>query len=447
MLVVDNKKTQVELAMGDFALDHVPLEQRSTFYSLLTVLVGAFVSTFSFSTGAAIASGLNLSDTILATFVGGMVIQMGLMLLTGTIGVKTGLPTGYLSRWLGFGFYGSILPSVLIGLAVFGWLTFGIAILGHILVVMLNGAISESLAAIIVGIISILITNYGYKGLAIIANWGVPLFGITMVYGLWKCMTEVGGFAAAFAMTPPGTMSIGKGIMLATGLFVCGAVLNADVGRYGKNTRDLSISCIISAFAGLFIVVFTAAAMTLATGNSDPVYLVIHYTGAIGSLFLALITLTTIDYDLYLSVLYASNIYGLFKPREEAMAKRPMLNAVIGIIATLLAATGILDKFGSWLLAMAIFIPPIAGIIICHYFILTKGKINFTKIPGPVNWAGIISYFVGTYVNHITSQAEWGIPAINAIVVSLVLYWILASVSKVHLDTMETDSPLVETMP
>lgn len=429
------EKSQLELAMADYALDHVPGNQRSSFYSLLVVLVGAFVSTFSFTTGAAIANGLNLGDTIVAVFVGGMIIQMTLMILSGIIGVKTGLPTGYLLRWVGFGNYGSILPSALIGLAVFGWFCFGIAIMGHTLVVLSNNAISEPVAAIISGLVMTLATTFGYKGMAKIAEYGVPLFALSMLYGLWKVLTEVGGFGKAMTITPPSTITMGEGIMLATGLFVCGAVLNADVGRYGKNVTHLNISCVVAALLGLFLTVVTAAVMTLATGNPDPVYLIITYVGWIGLVFLALITLTTADYDLYLSVLYAANIYGLFRPREEAMEKRPWLNAILGVIATLIAATGILNKFGNWLLMMATFIPAIAGVMICHYYVLTRGKIDFTKIPKPINWAGIVSYLVGTYVNYLSSKAEWGIPAINAILVSFILYWIIASITKAHLDT------------
>lgn len=430
------QKSEIELAMADYALDHVPQSKRSSFYDLMVVLVGAFVSTFSFTTGAAIAYGLNLSDTIIAVFVGGMVIQLALMLLTGTIGVKTGLPTGYLLRWLGFGNYGSILPSALIGLAVFGWLAFGIAIMGHTLVLIFNNAISEAVGAIISGILMFGATTFGYKGLAIIGRWGVPIFAVTMIYGLTKVVSEVGGIGKAMAMNPPSHMTMGNGIMLATGLFVCGAVLNADVGRYGKNVRHLSISAIIASFAGLFLIVVTAAVMTLATGNPDPIYLTIHYVGWIGLIFLALITLTTADYDLYLAVLYAANIYGLFRPKEEVMRKRPWLNAILGILATMIAATGILDVFGEWLLLMATFIPAIAGVMVAHYYVLTKGKIDFEKIPKAFNWAGISSYLLGTLVNYLSTKANFGIPALNAIIVAFFAYWILATITKAHVDTL-----------
>lgn len=416
------QKSALELAMADYALDHVPPNDRSSFWSLTAVLTGAFVSTFSFTTGAAIANGLPLWKTLIAVLVGGILIQCVLMILCGIIGSRTGLPTGYLTRWLGFGNYGSILPSAIIGLAVFGWFTYGIAIMGHILVVLTNQGLSEPVAAVISGIALTAISTFGYKGLDKVAKIAVPLFAITMIWGLAKVFQEVGGWQAAAALTPPSSISMMQGIMLATGLFVCGSILNADVCRYAKTDAHVTGSCIIAAVAGLVLTVVAGAVMCLATGQWDPVALIVKYTGALGAVFLALITLTTADYDLYLTDLYVANIYGLFRPREEAMNRRAIMNAIIGAIATVIAATGILNTFGQWLLAMATYMPAIGGVMIGFFFVAYRARrINFNVLPRAVNWVGIVAYVVGTAVGIVTMKLNWGIPAVSAIVVAFVI--------------------------
>ncbi|MEG2018602.1 MAG: cytosine permease [Clostridium sp.] len=63
-----------------------------------------------------------------------------------------------------------------------------------------------------------------------------------------------------------------------------------------------------------------------------------------------------------------------------------LLQAVAGIIGTILAVTGIMDYFIQFLTVLTTAIPPVGGVIIADYWIINKGKKeNFTPKEG-VNW-------------------------------------------------------------
>jgi len=420
----------LEKELADFALEPVPEADRYSALAIFFVLVGAFVSVFSFTTGAAIARGLSFSNTMWAVFIGGMLIQLPLMIITGNIGLKTGLTTAYLTRYLGFGKYGSILTSCVVFFATFGWLTYGIAIMGHSLALLLH--MNEPLAIVISGIAVIIVTTFGFKGLEKVATVLVPIFIVIMLVGLGRVLNEVGGLSKAMSIVPPdvGKVSFIDGIMMSTGLFVAGSIIMADVTRYAKKLSHVGISSAVSAFLGLFLITAAGALMCLATGEWDPSLLIIKYLGLSGTVFLIFIAYTTVDYDLYLSTLYAVNILGLFGDDKKIEKKRPVINAVIAVASTLIAALGILNLFANFLFAMATYMPAIGGVLIGSFYFVLKSKPDLKKAkPYVVDWAGIISYVIGTAIVMWTQKTGFFIPAVNGIVVSCILYALLANLN------------------
>ena len=94
---------------------------------------------------------------------------------------------------------------------------------------------------------------------------------------------------------------------------------------------------------------------------------------------------------------------------------------------------------------MSALIPPLAGVIIAAYWIVGKGKKENFHFSKGVSAAGLISFIVGALVACITGGTFTSFPGlveampflnwpffvgpVNGIVVSLVLYVILAGVS------------------
>ena len=138
----------------------------------------------------------------------------------------------------------------------------------------------------------------------------------------------------------------------------------------------------------------------------------------------------------YSGGLALSNLLGF----DESKFK--ITTGVAGGIGTLLAAFGLLNAFQGFLSLMSALIPPLAGVLIAAYWIVGKGKKeNFEVHPG-FSAVGVISFAVGAIFACITGGTFASFPGlvealpflnwpffvgpVNGIVVSLVLYVILA---------------------
>ena len=148
-------------------------------------------------------------------------------------------------------------------------------------------------------------------------------------------------------------------------------------------------------------------------------------------------TWTTNVTNAYSGGLALSNLLGFTE------SKFTVTTGIAGAVGTLLAAFGLLNAFQSFLSLMSALIPPLAGVIIAAYWITGKGKReNFTFRPG-FSATGLISFVIGALVACVTGGTFAAFPGlvqaapflnipffvgpVNGIVVSLVLYVILAA--------------------
>lgn len=156
-----------------------------------------------------------------------------------------------------------------------------------------------------------------------------------------------------------------------------------------------------------------------------------------GLIALVLATWTTNVTNAYSGGLALSNLLGF----DESKFK--ITTGISGAIGTLLAAFGLLNAFQGFLSLMSALIPPLAGVIIAAYWIVGKGKKENFHFSKGVSAAGLISFIVGALVACITGGTFASFPGlveampflntpffvgpVNGIVVSLVLYVILAA--------------------
>ena len=181
----------------------------------------------------------------------------------------------------------------------------------------------------------------------------------------------------------------------------------------------------------------TGALTSIVTGQYD-ISAILASLGVpfVGLVALVLATWTTNVTNAYSGGLALSNLLGF----DESKFK--ITTGVAGGIGTLLAAFGLLNAFQGFLSLMSALIPPLAGVLIAAYWIVGKGKKeNFEVHPG-FSAVGVISFAVGAIFACITGGTFASFPGlvealpflnwpffvgpVNGIVVSLVLYVILA---------------------
>lgn len=423
----------------------IKAEQRQSWTSIAMVWAGGMICVPCLMVGGVLSSGgLSLVEIILSILIGyGLICAY--MIFIGMQACDTGLPVSVMAEGA-LGKQGArYIISTILAIACIGWFGIQSATCGSAFASMISsmmGQTAPSNAMVIVctivwGVIMLITACAGFKGLKWLNYVAVPLLVIVCLYGIIAGIAAHGGGAAIANYAPAQSSGLVFGISMTVASFALGGVISADYCRYAKNRGDVVKSSIVGVIpAGLFMLL-TGAIMSIVTGLYD-ISAILANLGVpiLGLVALVLATWTTNVTNAYSGGLALSNLLGF----DESKFK--ITTGIAGALGTLLAAFGLLNAFQGFLSLMSGLIPSLAGVIIAHYWIICKGKRENFKLGGAISAAGLISYLVGAIVACITGGTFANFPGlvaampflnvpffvgpVNGIVVSLVLYVILA---------------------
>ena len=368
------------------------------------------------------------------------------MIFIGMQACDTGLPVSVMASGA-LGEKGArYVISTLLAIACVGWFGIQSATCGSAFANMVANMMGieasktfVAISSIVWGVIMLVTACVGFKGLKWLNYIAVPLLVIVCLYGLIAGIVKNDGGTAIANYAPETSAGMVYGISMVVASFALGGVISADYCRFARSRGDVVKSSIVGVIpAGLFMLL-TGALMSIVTGEYDiSAILVSLGVPFIGLVALVLATWTTNVTNAYSGGLALSNLLGL----DEKKSK--LTTAIAGAIGTLLAAFGLLDAFQGFLSLMSALIPPLAGVLIAAYWIVGHGKKENFAIRDGFAAAGIISFAVGaifacitggTFANFLGLVAAmpflntpFFVGPVNGIVVSLVLYVILAKV-------------------
>ena len=419
--------------------------QRQSWLSIAAVWAGGMICVPCLMIGGVLTSGgLSLAEIIISILIGYGLICV-YMIFIGMQACDTGLPVAVMASGA-LGEKGArYVISTLIAIACIGWFGIQSATCGQAFAAMVAPLLGMeatpafvSVSSIIWGVIMLATACAGFKGLKWLNYIAVPLLVIVCLYGLVAGITTNNGGAAIASYAPTSSAGLVYGISMVVASFALGGVISADYCRFAKSRGDVVKSSIVGVMpAGLFMLL-TGALMSIVTGQYDiSAILVSLGMPILGLTALVLATWTTNVTNAYSGGLALSNLLGFTE------SKFTVTTGIAGAVGTLLAAFGLLNAFQSFLSLMSALIPPLAGVIIAAYWITGKGKReNFTFRPG-FSATGLISFVIGALVACVTGGTFAAFPGlvqaapflnipffvgpVNGIVVSLVLYVILAA--------------------
>lgn len=422
----ESEKGQVILdsaagAANDYARSRVPLQKRRSLLSISLVLIGFCISMAGLYTGAAMMGGLNLKGAITAAIVGNIILTVYAGCV-GVMGAREGVCTVMLIRH-SFGVLGSKIISVIFALTLVGWYGYQCGFFGNTIHAMFPnfGIISEPVVAGIWGGLLMMTTAFlGFKGLSLLSNIAAPAIFLISGIGLAIASAAIGGWDGMMAISPTGNITVGVAITMVVGAFAVGGVIQPDITRYSKNSVHSLIGTAIGYIIAHSFVIIAGYGMCLVSGEGDVAMAMLVTLGAPALLVLILAQWTTNDNNLYSSSLAFSNIIPV--PKKKIVL-------VVGTIATILGAFGLVNYLTNWLIFLGTGVPPVAGIMIADYFIFNKSKYTFGKgtaykqlsIEAFIAW--ILAILVGFNVS-------WGISCINSLVVGFVAYYLLKIIFK-----------------
>ncbi len=415
----------------DYPLSRVPENARYGWFSVAVQRFGQLSALSQFLLGATLGFGMSFWSAFWALTLGAVILEI-VSIIIGIAGQREGMSTSLLSRWAGFGRYGSAVIGLVIAISLVGWFGIQNAVFAAGLQQLIGGP-PLWLWSILAGVAVIAIVTYGFLSMEWTAYVAVPLF---LILSGWAIIVGLSHhpFSRLVAMAPPGPhLTLSAGTTFVAGGFIVGAVITSDMTRFNRTAGDVVRQTVLGITLGEYTIGLVGVLLAHAVRSSNVVSIVYSTSGFIGTIILIMATLKINDWNLYSSTLGIVNaIDTLFDKKVSRMRT----TWVIGGIGTLLAAGGILQHFEGFLIILGVAIPPIAGIMLTDYWILRRSRARLDasrqqeSIPShmeSINWPMIVSWigaFCAGYFIH------WGIQSINALVAAIVLYWVLSQFSQ-----------------
>jgi cytosine permease len=367
--------------LEDFALRPVPLDRRRPWIDLTMVWVGVAIVLSALLRGMMVGMGLGSLEKVLLAYLLGEALLVGMMSLTGYMGASQGLSTPLLVR-RPFGETGALLMSLCLAVAFMGWFGVQAGLFAETLAAVWKTSVPVSAIAFGSGLLMMIPAIFGFRGLRALSWVAVPLMLILFFYAALKL-----GFdflpaprlidLARDHSPSPYPIALGTAASIIAGGFIVGAVTSADVFRYARpRWRDILLAATLSmGVSAAMQLVGSVLAMTTGLYHEQLPRLLIAREfaglGILGFLAIALAQWTTNDSNLYSSVLAFNTIIRV---------TRWKLAIVVGVLASLMAALGILQRLELFLSLLSIAIGPIGGIIVADYYLVRRG--NPKDFPG-----------------------------------------------------------------
>jgi cytosine permease len=411
------------VGVDDYALARVPMNKRYSWWSVAVQRFGQVSALSQFLLGSTIGFGMSFWNAFLAFTFGAIILEL-VSILIGMIGAKEGMQTSLLARWTGFGYGGSSVVGVAIGISLIGWfgIQSGVSAEG---LVSLIGVLPAWAWALVFGIAVTLVVMGGFGSMKWVAYITVPAF---LVLVGWSIGSELinHNFGELVRSAPPGPpMSLLTGTTLVAGGFIVGAVITADMTRFNRTGADVVKQTVVGFTVGEYLIGMSGVLLAHAVRSDDVITIVTSSVGWIGTLVIILGTIKINDWNLYSSSLGAVNFLGVILKRP---VNRGMLTLIIGVVGSVLAAAGALNAFIQFLTVLAVAFPPIVGIVVAEYYVVKTWRkdLDRSRAEGRLpesspTWVPttLVVWVVSALVGHFVHV---GLPSINSLVLAFVLY-------------------------
>ncbi len=402
----ETKQNTSAVVDADYSLEAVPDSARKGFCQMFFVMLGFTFFSASMSVGAKLGNGLDLSGFVWACLIGGFILSAYCGILA-FIGSKTGLNMDLLCRRT-FGSKGSYLSSFILGFTQIGWFGVGVAMFSIPAAGIIG--LDEWTLTVIAGLLMTATAATGMKALEIVSYISVPLIIVLGVYSMVTATVEGGGLAYIFAQSA-GQITLFTGIGYVIGSFISGGTATPNFIRFAKNSSIAVWTTVIAFFLGNSLMFCFGAVGGAYTGKDDIFYVMIAQGLAIPALIVLGANIwTTNNNALYTGGLAISNI---------SKIRMKWTTWISGIVGTGLAIW-LYYNFVSWLSILNCALPPIGIIVILDYFFNHK-KFQDDFQEYTINWFNIAGIVVGAVAANLL---QWGIAAINAMVVAAVFFFI-----------------------
>jgi NCS1 family nucleobase:cation symporter-1 len=374
-----------------------------------------------------IAGGMSWKQALFTVFLGNVLVLIP-MLLNAHAGTRYGIPFPVFAR-ASFGVLGANVPAILRALVACGWFGIQTWIGGEAINAMLIALAPgwqhfQFGLAICFGffwLLNVLVILRGIETIRFLQGVSAPfllLIGLALL--LWA-KGKAGGFGPMLA-APSKFHSFAEffrffvpSLTGVVGFWATVSLNIPDFTRYARSQRDQMVGQALGLPATMTFYSFIGIAVTSATliifGEAlwDPVA-VLSRLGHPWAVVLAMLALlmATLNVNVAANVVSPANDFSNLSPRHISFRTGGLLTCVMGIV---MQPWKLMSSYGNyifgWLVGYSGFLGPIAGVLICDYFVIRQKNLSTQDLyqrgglyeySSGINWQAIASLAAGAGV-------------------------------------------------
>jgi NCS1 family nucleobase:cation symporter-1 len=411
----------------------IPASRRSwgTYnYAALWIAMSVNIPTYLLASGM-IAAGMDWKQAIFTVFLGNVLVLVP-MLLNAHAGAKYGIPFPVFAR-ASFGVKGANVPAVLRALVACGWFGINTWIGGEAINAMVialvpswkNFAMGVWICFAGFWLLHVVVIVMGIRTIQFLQGITAPFLLMIGVVLLGWAMVKAGGFGPMLA-APSKFKTFGDFFKVfvpsltgVVGFWATVALNIPDFTRYARSQRAQVVGQALGLPATMTFYSFIGIAVTSATtiifGQAiwDPVQVLARLGNPIAVVVAMLaLLLATLNVNVAANLVSPSNDFSNLSPRLISFRTGGLIACVVGVVVfqpwKLLANYS--NYIFNWLVGYSGFLGPIAGVMICDYFVVRKKIIlvedlyvrrGFYEFANGINWRAMAALAAGAGVAFI----------------------------------------------
>ena len=407
----------------------VPHERRNwgTYnYAALWIAMSVNIPTYLLASSM-IAGGMSWKQAIFTVFLGNVLVLIP-MLLNAHAGAEYGIPFPVFAR-SAFGVLGANVPAMLRALVACGWFGIQTWIGGEAIYAMVAALAPKAknvywglpVCFVIFWALNLFVIMRGIRTIRFLQGITAPfllLIGLALL--LWA-RDKAGGFGPMLA-TPSKFATVGEFLKFfapsLTGVvaFWSTVALNIpDFTRYARGQREqmvgqaLGLPTTMTFYSFIGIAVTSATVIIFGQAIWDPVAVLSRLENPFAVIVaMAALLLATLNVNVAANVVSPANDFSNLWPRKISFRTGGLITCLIGLAMQpwkLLASYG--NYVSGWLVGYSGFLGPVAGILICDYFVRRRRILiaedlyrrgGVYEFSSGVNWRAIFALAIGSAV-------------------------------------------------
>jgi nucleobase:cation symporter-1, NCS1 family len=391
-------------------------------YAALWVSMSVNILTYMLA-ASLIQGGMNWRQAAFTVFLGNTIVLIP-MLLNSHPGAQYGVPFPVLAR-ASFGVLGANVAAVLRALVACGWFGIQTWIGGEAINTLLSltpawRGVPHGAAICFMAfwLINLAVILRGIEYIRILQGISAPiLLGVGLLLLGWA-YKAAGGFGpmlsaqSRFTNFPDFVKFLIPALNGTVGFWATLSLNIPDFTRFAKSQRQqavgqaLALPTTMTFYSLIGILVTSATVVIYGTAIWDPVQLLSRFHSPVAVVIsLVAILLATLNVNIGANVVSPANDFSNLWPRKISFRTGGVITCLMGIV---LMPWKLLSSYSTfifgWLGGYAAFLGPVAGIMICDYFVIRR-RVLLTddlylrggayEYSGGFNWRALIALFAG----------------------------------------------------